>query len=147
MKKLFAICIAAMLTTTSIYAAPVTEKILKVFTTAFPEVQETTWYNYETYYAVYFKNTDDSKCRIEYDLDGNILSTTRYYSGGALPPFIRGKVNQKYPGKKIFGITEVSSGDEMAYHIVLEDGKNWYNIKSDALGVISLEKKMNKAEH
>ncbi len=146
MKKFLAICLVAILATASVFAVPVNEKVLKVFATSFPEVQKTTWYNYENYYAVYFQNSDDSKCRIEYDLVGNILSTTRYYSAEALPPFIRGKVNEKFPGKKIFGITEVSSGDELAYHIVLEDGKTCYNIKSDAVGFISLEKKIAKAE-
>ena len=141
------ICLAAIMTVTAVSAAPVSEKVLKIFTTAFPEVQETTWYNYETYYSVYFKNSDDSKCRIDYDTDGKIISTTRYYSGEALPPFIRGKVNEKFPGKQIFGVTEVSSPDDMAYHIVLEDEKNWYNIKSDATGSISTEKKMLKAEN
>ena len=117
------------------------KKVLKVFATSFPEVQETTWYNYDTYYSVYFKNTDGSKCRIDYDPEGNIMSTTRYYSAEALSPFIRAKVKRKIsPGKKIFGVTEVSSADELAYHIVLEDEKNWYNIKSDAIGSISLEK-------
>ncbi len=147
MKKILVICLVAILTTTAVSAVPVNEKVLKVFATSFPEVQETTWYNYDTYYSVYFKNTDDSKCRIDYDTEGNIMSTTRYYSSEALPPFIRGKVNQKFPGKKIFGITEVSSADELAYHIVLEDETTWYNIKSDAIGSISLEKKMVKSEN
>ena len=146
MKKILALCLAAILTTATVSAAPVTEKVLKVFSTSFPEVQETTWYNYDTYYAVYFKNSDGSKCRIEYDPEGNILATTRYYTEEALSPFIRAKVNQKYPGKQIFGVTEVSSGEALAYHIVLEDENNWYNIKSDPIGVISLEKKMKKAE-
>ena len=147
MKKILVICLVAVLTTTAASAVPVNEKVLKVFAISFPEVQETTWYNYDTYYSVYFKNTDDSKCRIDYDTEGNIMSTTRYYSSEALPPFIRGKVNQKFPGKKIFGITEVSSADELAYHIVLEDEATWYNIKSDAIGSISLEKKMVKSEN
>lgn len=146
MKKILALCLAAILTTASVSAAPVSEKVLKVFSTSFPEVVETTWYNYDNYYAVYFKNPDGSKCRIEYDPQGNILSTTRYYSEEALSPFIRAKVNQKYPGKQIFGVTEVSSGEEFTYHIVLQDEKNWYNIKSDSMGSISLEKKMKKAE-
>ena len=147
MKKILVICLIAIFTTTAASADPVNEKVLKVFATSFPEVQETTWYNYDTYYAVYFKNTDGLKCRIEYDPEGNILSTTRYYSAEALSPFIRGKVSEKFPGKKIFGVTEVSSANEMAYHIVLEDEKNWYNIKSDATGTISLEKKMVKSEN
>ena len=147
MKKILAICLIAVLTTIAASAAPVNEKVLKVFATSFPEVQETTWYNYDTYYSVYFKNTDNTKCRIDYDPQGNIISTTRYYSAEDLSPFIRGKVSEKFPGKKIFGVTEVSSADEMAYHIVLEDEKTWYNIKSDAIGSISIEKKMIKSEN
>ncbi|MEP7232194.1 MAG: hypothetical protein ABI691_18170 [Ginsengibacter sp.] len=146
MKKILVICLIAIFSTAAASAAPVNEKVLKVFASSFPEVQQTTWYNYDTYYSVYFKNADDTKCRIDYDLQGNIMSTTRYYSAEDLSPFIRGKVNEKYPGKKIFGVTEVSSTSEMTYHIVLEDEKNWYNIKSDATGSISLEKKMNKYE-
>ncbi len=147
MKKILVICLLAIFSTTVASAIPVNEKVLKVFASSFPEVQETTWYNYDTYYSVYFKNTDGSKCRIDYNTNGKIISTTRYYSEESLPPFIRGKVNEKFAGKKVFGVTEVSSGDELAYHIVLEDNKNWYNVKSDALGYISLEKKMNKAEN
>ncbi len=112
MKKIIVICLAAILTTSAISAIPVNEKVLEVFATSFPEVQQTTWYNYNDYYAVYFKNADSSKCRIEYDINGN---------------------------------TEVSSGDELAYHIVLEDETNCYNVKSDAIGYINLEKKMEKA--
>ena len=145
MKKILVICFLAILATSSVSADPVNEKVLKVFSTSFPEVQQTTWYNYDTYYSVYFKNADDLKCRIDYDTEGNIISTTRYYSAEALPPFIRAKVNQKFAGKKIFGITEVSTADELAYHIVLEDEKTWYNIKSDATGSISLERKMTKS--
>ncbi len=150
MKKIIVVCLFAFVTATSVSAASVNrvnEKVLKVFSTSFPEVLETTWYNYDNYYAVFFKNPDGSKCRIEYDFDGNILSTTRYYSQDALSPFIRAKVNQKYPGKNIFGVTEIASGEELTYYIVLEDEKTWYNVKSDATGFISLEKKMKKAEN
>ncbi|MEO6187806.1 MAG: hypothetical protein ABIO82_01970, partial [Ginsengibacter sp.] len=83
---------------------------------------------------------------IDYDRDGNILSSTRYYTEANLSPFIRGKVNERFPGKKIFGVTEVCSGDEFTYHMVLEDENNWYNIKCDAIGHVSLEKKLGKAD-
>ncbi len=57
MKKIVVICLLAILTGT-VSTAPVNEK---VFATTFPEVQETTWYNNDTHYSVYSKNTDDSK--------------------------------------------------------------------------------------
>ena len=149
MKKIIFACFAAFISTTSVFAAPaslVTEKVLKVFHDAFPEVKQPTWYNFDNYYEVYFTNADNSSCRIDYNPEGIILSSTRYYTSQNLSPVIRAKVNQKYPGKQIFGITEVSTDDMVTYHIVLEDSKYWFNIQSDATGNISLEKKLSKPE-
>jgi hypothetical protein len=146
MKKYLLFIAIAMLSATIVKAEPVSEKVLQIFESSFPEVKQTTWYDYESYYAVYFTNPDNSKCRIEYDYNGNIISTTRYYAEETLPPYIRGKVNEKYPGKNVFGVTEVSSSNGLVYHIVLEDKEKWYNITSDSIGSIHLEKKMDKAE-
>jgi len=149
MKKIIFACLTALISATSLFAAPpsiVTEKVLKVFRDAFPEVKEPTWYNFDTYYEVYFTNPDNSSCRIDYNPEGIVLSTTRYYKSQNLAPAIRAKVNEKYPGKKIFGITEVSNNENVTYHIVLEDDKNWLTVQSDATGNITLEKKLVKTE-
>jgi hypothetical protein len=149
MKKIIVGCFAAFIATTAFSAAPasaVTEKVLKVFHDAFPEVTQPTWYNYETYFEVYFTNPDNSSCRIDYSPDGIVLSTTRYYQSSGLAPAIRAKVNEKYPGKKIFGITEESNSDNLTYHIVLEDSKSWLTVQSDATGNITVEKKLEKSE-
>jgi hypothetical protein len=149
MKKIIFGCLAAILSATSVFAVPasiVTEKVLKVFHEAFPEVKQPVWYNFDNYYEVYFTNADNSTCRIDYSPDGIVLSTTRYYKSQNLSPAIRAKVNEKYPGKTIFGITEVSNSDMVTYHIVLEDEKYWFNIQSDATGNITLEKKLTKTE-
>ena len=149
MKKIIFVCLAAIIATTSTFAAPssiVTEKVLKVFHDAFPEVTQPIWYNFDNYYEVYFTNADNTSCRIDYNPDGIVLSTTRYYGSQNLSPAIRAKVNEKYPGKKIFGITEVSNSEMVIYHIVLEDSKYWLNIESDATGNINLEKKLMKSQ-
>ncbi|KAA9041958.1 hypothetical protein FW778_08065 [Ginsengibacter hankyongi] len=149
MKKIFFACLVTIVSATSVFAAPkslVTEKVLKVFHEAFPEVKKPSWYTFDNYYEVYFTNPDNSSCRIDYSPDGILLSTTRYYTEQNLPPAIRAKVNEKYPGKKIFGITEVSNSENVTYNIVLEDNKNWYNIESDATGVIRLNKKLERTE-
>ena len=101
---------------------------------------------YETYYEVVFKNPDNTSCRIDYSPDGVVLSTTRYYSAQDLSPAIRAKVFEKYPGKNIFGITEVSNNEIITYHIVLEDDKNWYNVQSSATRFLTHEMKFGKAE-
>jgi hypothetical protein len=149
MKKIIIACFAAFISTTAVFANPVsivTDKVLKVFHDAFPEVTQPTWYNFDNYYEVYFTNPDNSSCRIDYNPEGIVLSTTRYYTSQNLAPAIRAKVNEKYPGKKIFGITEVSTSDNLTYHIVLEDSKNWLTVQSDATGNITLEKKLIKSE-
>ena len=52
-----------------------------------------------------------------YDLKGNIISVRRDYYEKDLSLFIVAKVKEKYPGKKIFGITEVTSDEEyFLYH-------------------------------
>jgi hypothetical protein len=149
MKKIILACLITIVSATSVIAAPksfVTEKVLKVFHEAFPEVKQPSWYTFDNYYEVYFTNPDNSSCRIDYSPDGIVLSTTRYYTEQNLSPAIRAKVNEKYPGKKIFGITEVSNSENLIYSIVLQDEKYWYNIESDATGVIKLDKKLEKAE-
>jgi len=149
MKRIIFACLAVFVATTAAIAAPasvVTEKVLKVFHDAFPEVTKPTWYNFDNYYEVYFTNPDNSSCRIDYSPEGIVLSTTRYYTSQNLAPAIRAKVNEKYPGKKIFGITEVSNNETLTYHIVLEDDKYWLTVQSDATGNITLEKKLVKTE-
>jgi hypothetical protein len=141
-------CAIAFISTTSIFAAPmpsVNDKVLKVFHEAFPEVKAPTWYDFEDYYEVFFTNPDNSSCRIDYNPSGDILRTTRYYFEKDLSPVIRAKVCEKYPGKKIFGITEVSNNEKVIYHITLEDDQYWYNLESDATGSIKLEKTLLKS--
>ena len=148
MKKIICMCFFALVSAISISAAPtslVTEKVLKVFHEAFPEVTQPSWYTFDNYYEVYFTNPDNSSCRIDYTPDGIVISTTRYYFEQNLSPAIRAKVSEKYPGKKIFGITEVSNSENVTYNIVFEDDKYWYNIESDATGIIKLDKKLEKA--
>jgi len=147
MKKIISFCLIAIMASTAVFAVPssVTEKVLKAFHASFPEVKKTTWYTYDNYYEVYFNDSENSSCRIDYTPDGDVISTTRYYSGEDLSPAIKVKVNEKFPGKKIYGVTEVSNVEKIIYNIVLEDENNWYNIESDATGNIRLDQKLRKS--
>ena len=149
MKKIICLCLVAIISATSVFAVPaslVTEKVLKVFHETFPEVKQPSWYTFDNNYEVFFTNADNSSCRIDYTPEGIVISTTRYYTEQNLSPVIRAKVNEKYPGKKIFGITEVSNSENVTYYIVLHDDKYWYNIESDATGIMKLNKKLEKTE-
>jgi hypothetical protein len=145
MKKLIVVILVAMLSTTSISAADkVSEKVLRVFKQAFPDADNPSWFSYDNYYMVYFKSSEECSCRIFYDPEGKILKTQRYYSAAELSPFIKSKVNEKYPGKKITGVTEINSDEELVYHIILQDDKKILYLKSDAKGELNVEEKLNK---
>jgi len=144
MKKIF-FAIALLVSTASFATSPeVDEQVSKQFKETFPAAIEVKWYDYETFYEVVFKN-NDILCRVKYDLKGNIISTRRDYHEKDLSLFIIAKVKEKYAGKKIFGVTEITSSEGVTYNIVLEDDKNWINLNSDESGNISQVQKLKKA--
>jgi hypothetical protein len=144
MKKIF-FALALLVSTASFATSPeVDEQVSKQFKETFPAAIEVKWYDYETFYEVVFKN-NDILCRVKYDLKGNIISTRRDYHEKDLSLFIIAKVKEKYAGKKIFGVTEITSSEGVTYNIVLEDDKNWINLNSDESGNISQVQKLKKA--
>ena len=144
MKKIF-FALALLVSTASFATSPeVDEQVSKQFKETFPAAIEVKWYDYETFYEVVFKN-NDILCRVKYDLKGNIISTRRDYHEKDLSLFIIAKVKEKYAGKKIFGVTEITSSEGVTYNIVLEDDKNWINLNSDESGHISQVQKLKKA--
>ena len=144
MKKIF-FSLAMLVTTASFATSPeVDEQVSKQFKETFPSAIEEKWYDYETFYEVVFKN-NDILCRVKYDLKGSIISTRRDYHEKDLSLFIIAKVKEKYAGKKIFGVTEITSSDGVTYNIVLEDDKSWINLNSDESGNLSQVQKLKKA--
>ena len=144
MKKIF-FALALLVGMASFAASPkVDEQVSKQFKETFPSAAEVKWFEYETFYEVVFKN-NDILCRVKYDLKGNIISTRRDYTEKDLSLFIVAKVKEKYQGKKIFGVTEITSSEGVTYNIVLEDDKYWTNINSDESGNLSQVQKLKKA--
>src|SRR4051812_13555070 len=117
----------ALLIAIAAYSTPPNEKILKSFTLAFPKAEKISWNESPTDAQVEFVN-GAIKCKVWYDEDGNVTKTNRYYTEESLSPFILARVQQKYVGKKVFGITEVSSDEGLTYYIILEDDKKWYHV-------------------
>ena len=143
MKKIF-IAIALLVGTASFATPTVDEQVSKQFRETFPAALEVKWYEYETFYEVVFKN-NDILCRVKYDLQGHIISTRRDYNEKDLSLFIVAKVKEKYKGKKIFGVTEITSSEGVSYNIVLEDDNYWTNIVADESGNINQVQKLKKA--
>lgn len=148
MKKLLLSVTAAIFSLVVFAAAPntVNEKVLKAFNASFKDAKQVVWEehpNVNTYEVKFVHN--EIKSRITYDVNGNILKTIRYYYEAQLPLFIQGKLKQKFTGKKVFGVTEVAAQDQLNYHIVLEDEKNWTIVVCDAHGYMTVDKKYRKA--
>lgn len=146
MKKIF-FAAAAFLLTCSAFAnniIDVNKKVLDAFKNTFQSASQVVWHEYKDHYEVRFmQGTIDA--RVSYDTNGKILQAIRYYKEDNLPLLIKAKVNNKYPGQKIFGITEVSSDEGLNYYIVLEGEKTWTNLKCDYLGNVWVQKKYKKA--
>ena len=123
----------------------VSEKVLKIFHETYTTAAEVKWYTYEQYYEATFKQ-NDIPVTVRYDTDGNIISSKRYYSGQQLNPFVAGKLKARYGDKTIFGVTEWTSADGTAYHVVLEDEKFWWNVKADANGEVETTEKIKKGK-
>ena len=122
----------------------VNEKVLQAFQSSFKDAKQVVWEELTDQYEVRFIN-NDIKSRITYDTDGNILKTVRYYYEQQLPILVRAKIKERFTGKKVYGVTEVASVDDITYHIVLEDAKTWTNIECDAYGHATVVKKFRKA--
>jgi hypothetical protein len=121
----------------------VNEKVLKAFEETFVKATDVVWHETGNTYEARFKQSEVIS-RASYDKDGNLLRTIRYYSEEGLPINILTKLKKKFSGKSIFGVTESATGDEVEYHVVLQDEKNWYIVKSDSWGSLELSQKYRK---
>ena len=144
MKKII-FSLAILLSVSAIAATPpVDEKLTKSFEENFPHANNTKWYEYENSYEVFFE-TNGISCRIVYDLKGNVQSVRRDYLEKDLPIYIMVKAKEKYKGKKIYGVTELTSPEGVSYTIIMEDEKKWLTVKSDASGNMAIMQKLEKS--
>lgn len=133
---------AIFLSTTSFTEDP-NEKVLSAFEKTFTQVTDLKWQDVEDNFEASFSQAD-IKLRVQYDAEGNVTRSIRYYKAQMLPILIQSKIQKKYSDKKIYSVTEISTPDEIAYHIILEDQKTWTNIKSDIYGNLTVENKYTK---
>jgi hypothetical protein len=121
----------------------VDEKVLEAFNKTFQQAEDVSWSTSGDNFQVKFTQNEIAS-RVYYDKEGNILKTYRYYKEQGLPLLVFSKVKMKYSEQKIHGVTEVSSDEGTYYHITLEDGSNWTEIKADSYGAIEQVRKFKK---
>ena len=145
MKKLIIFtCLFAALSATASNPPEVSEKVLKAFNETFMKATDVVWHEVKNFYEASFKQSEIIS-RVIYDKEGNLVRTTRYYSQENLPINILIKLQKTYAGKSVYGVTELSTEDQVSYQITMQDEKNWYIIKADNWGSLELEQKYKKA--
>jgi hypothetical protein len=137
------LCFALCCISIAGYCSDVNEKVLKTFKATFPNAQNVTWQTVSERYTAQFKQ-NGIQTIVNYDYEGNLLSAIRYYSEDNLPINLIVTLKNKYPSKKIFGVTEVSTNDTIDYFVKLQDNTTWMTVKSDAEGNTEVIEKFNK---
>jgi hypothetical protein len=135
----------ATLASTSPY--DVNEKVLKAFKETFAKAQDVVWHEYDNnIYQANFKQ-DDIQIRAQYDQEGTLIQTIRYYGERQLLPNIVARLKKKYANREIFGVTETSSDEGINFLVTLKDEKNWYVVKSDAYGNLEQTEKFKRGDN
>lgn len=122
----------------------ISEKMLNSFKQTFPDAEQVKWLESADRYTVNFKE-NGILTKIDYDKDGNFVSSLRYYTEKNLPINILCRLQKKYADKKVFGVTEMTTDAVVEYYIKLEDADNWITVKSNADGNMQVVEKYKKA--
>ncbi|MEO6313580.1 MAG: hypothetical protein ABIU63_04425 [Chitinophagaceae bacterium] len=130
MKKVILFACVLIIAGNSFANTPVSEKALKAFKATFTDAKNVVWTDALQVYTVKFTQRGISTF-VKYDEDGNFLSSRRYYFAEQLPIDIQFKLKKQYADKKVFGVTEFITGDEINYYVKLEDAKKWTTVKID----------------
>jgi hypothetical protein len=152
MKKIY-LLVFILLTGSSSFSfrpADIDKKLMAAFPSFFPQAKDVNWQESAEAYLVYF-NDRGVRVRIEYAKDKSSVQITRYYEQENLPYYIRQILENKYPDKKIFGITEIAKVSQpgnvtdLNYYVILQDEKRWYTVKIDNSGNAAIINKYGKA--
>ena len=146
MKKIFVLFYSVILGLNSfgISTRNVNEKVLQIFKESFPKAEQVIWTEMEDTYSVHFIE-DGIRSNVTYAKNGNFIQSIRYYQERNLPYYLLVTLKKKYPDKKIFGITELSTDQDIVYYVKMVDAKIWLTLKLDSEGQITMIEKFKKA--
>jgi hypothetical protein len=146
MKKFLVILFfsAAGYSSTAKPTVAINEKIVQNFKEIYPNAIQVSWMEYPETYVVYFVE-NGMKINIIFNKDGSFVSSVRYYKEEYLPYYLLAEIRKKYPLKKVYSVSELTTPGAISYFIKLEDEKSWITIKMDSEGTINVVEKFNKA--
>ena len=142
MKKFVLLAITSLIMST-VFAYDPNSKVLKAFSETFATAQNIKWQEFDDHYSVSFLYSG-IQSKLNYDLEGNILGSTRYYDPAALPMNIFTKLKRENPNRELFGVTEITVGDDMVYFVKMQDAKHWITLKVDPSGNSQVYEKYRK---
>lgn len=142
MKKVLAV-VVSMMFIAGAYAFEVNEKVLKSFNETFSSAEEVKWEEYKTYYTVSFVHSG-IRSKVNYDKDGRMLGSIRYYAPQLLPLNVYNRLKLEHSKKELFGVTEVTFGTEVTYFVKMQDAKHWVTVKIDPAGNSTIHEKYKK---
>ncbi len=123
----------------------ISEKLLSTFKQTFPDAEHVKWLEASDRYTVNFSE-NGILTKIDYDKDGNFISSIRYYTEKNLPINILCRLQKKYADKKVFGVTEITTDAAVEYYVKMEDASNWITVRSNVDGNMQVVEKYKKAE-
>ena len=144
MKKTIVSLASLLLLAVASFASTPNEKVLKIFEATFSSPKNVVWYDRKDHYDVSFVQSG-IRATVKYDKEGNFISSIRYYGEQNLPINVVCQLKKKYADKKIFGVTETTSEEEVSYYVKLEDSKSWLTVKINTNGYMAIVEKYRKA--
>jgi hypothetical protein len=136
MKKITiaALALLLLLRVTAASNGPEVKKDLQQsFQKDFPNAENIHWGENNDGYSVTF-TVKSILTRITYDKKGRFTGSLRNYSEQILPFYLTNKLKKKYPGQEIYGVTEVTSPNDVTYFVKLQSDKYWTTVRLEADG-------------
>ena len=99
----------------------------------FPNAENIHWGENNDGYSVTF-TVKSILTRITYDKKGRFTGSLRNYSEQILPFYLTNKLKKKYPGQEIYGVTEVTTPNDVTYFVKLQSDKYWTTVRLEADG-------------
>ena len=103
-------------------------RALKSFDKNFKGAANASWSESKEGYTAFYQGNGIMN-RVNYNAKGKWMSTLRYYGEEQLPQTVRHEVKSTYYDYSIFGVTEVSVDNKIAYFVVLQDQTSFKRVK------------------
>ncbi len=111
----------------------VKENLQLSFQKDFPNAENIHWGEDSHGYSVTF-TVKSILTRITYDKKGKFTGSLRNYSEQILPYYLTSKLKKKYPGQDIYGVTEITTPNDVTYFVKLQSEKYWTTVRIDPDG-------------